>query len=76
MTEDNVNEYICSQWRIRIEPTAQIEGEMEMPNKFGGSWTVSKLHVLQQYLTAYLNVMKNQPFDLVYIDGICGIGSS
>ncbi len=45
-----------------------------MPNKFGGQWTAIKLNVLQQYLNAYLKVMKNQPFNLVYIDAFAGSG--
>lgn len=47
-----------------------------MPNKFGGQWTVIKLNVLQQYLTAYLRVMKNQRhrYSLVYIDAFAGSG--
>lgn len=46
-----------------------------MPNEFGGQWTAIKLNVLQQYLNAYLKVMKNQPFNLVYIDAFAGSGA-
>lgn len=45
-----------------------------MPNKFGGPWTVIKLSVLHQYLNAYLKVMKNTPFNRVYIDAFAGSG--
>lgn len=45
-----------------------------MPNEFGGPWTIIKLDVLKQYLNAYLKVMKNQHFELAYIDAFAGSG--
>lgn len=43
-------------------------------NEFGGGWTSIKLDVLEQYLRAWLNVMKNQSFDRIYIDAFAGSG--
>lgn len=59
---------------ISIELVRSRKRRNDHAKQFGGSWTVIKLHVLQQYLNAYLNVMKNQPFDLVYIDAFAGSG--
>lgn len=42
---------------------------------FGGSWTKIKLELVQKYLSAYTTALKNQPFDLWYIDGFAGTGS-
>ena len=43
-------------------------------HSFGGTWTEEKLQILRHYLNAYMQVMKNQPFELVYIDAFAGTG--
>lgn len=46
-----------------------------MSNEFGGLWTHVKLEVLNNYLNAYVNVFKNQPYyKLIYIDAFAGTG--
>ena len=42
--------------------------------KFGGAWTVDKLSILSDYLSFYLNALKNQKFGKVYIDVFAGNG--
>ena len=42
--------------------------------QFGGSWTEQKLQRLRDYLIAYHNALKNQPFTLYYIDAFAGTG--
>lgn len=42
--------------------------------KFGGEWTIEKLDILEGYLDAYSTALKNQPFDLIYIDAFAGAG--
>lgn len=49
-------------------------GERITTNQFGGSWTRDKLRVLEAYLEAYQNVMKNKSFHLSYIDAFAGTG--
>lgn len=46
-----------------------------MTRKFGGNWTKQKLDIIENYLKAYLKVMKKQPFGLGYIDAFAGEGS-
>lgn len=41
---------------------------------FGGSWTTRKLGILERYLNTYTTALKNQLFDLVYIDAFAGTG--
>ena len=41
---------------------------------FGGQWTVDKLYILENYLDAYTNALKNQPFKLMYVDAFAGTG--
>ena len=41
---------------------------------FGGPWTQEKLEILRQYLDTYTTVLKNQPFNLTYIDAFAGSG--
>lgn len=43
--------------------------------RFGGKWTEQKLAILGAYLTAYTTALKNQPFDLLYLDAFAGSGS-
>lgn len=44
-------------------------------NIFGGPWSIQKLDCVENYIRAYLSVMKNQfHFDLWYIDAFCGNG--
>lgn len=51
-----------------------------MPNasneypEFGGLWTVEKLETVKKYLQAYVKALKNQKFQLCYIDGFAGSG--
>lgn len=41
---------------------------------FGGSWTEIKLSILRNYLSFYTTALKNQPFELIYIDAFAGTG--
>lgn len=41
---------------------------------FGGGWSDKKLDVLAEYLRAYTTALKNQPFELIYIDAFAGAG--
>lgn len=43
-------------------------------HKFGGAWTLIKLQVLRDYLGFYTQALKNQPFELHYIDAFAGSG--
>ena len=43
-------------------------------NKFGGFWTQHKIEIFIKYLFAYLEIMKNQRFKLIYFDGFAGCG--
>ena len=42
---------------------------------FGGPWTADKLGILRLYLDAYTTALKNQPFNLIYVDAFAGEGS-
>ncbi|MFN7141437.1 MAG: three-Cys-motif partner protein TcmP [Limisphaerales bacterium] len=42
--------------------------------QFGGNWTDQKLQKLRNYLLAYTEALKNQPFTLYYIDAFAGTG--
>ena len=41
---------------------------------FGGDWTEEKLAILGRYLDSYTTVLKNQPFQLIYVDAFAGEG--
>ena len=41
---------------------------------FGGSWTQDKLNILKGYLDAYTTALKDQPFNLIYVDAFAGEG--
>lgn len=41
---------------------------------FGDFWTEEKLAILKKYLSAYTIALKNQPFNLIYIDAFAGTG--
>lgn len=43
--------------------------------EFGSVWTATKLDVVEKYLAAYTNIMKNQHFKTCYIDAFAGSGS-
>lgn len=43
--------------------------------QFGGKWTLEKLDILSNYLDFYLNALKNQPFNKIYIDAFAGSGN-
>lgn len=46
-----------------------------MDNDFvGGVWTKQKLEILRRYLDAYTTALKNQSFQLVYVDAFAGDG--
>jgi three-Cys-motif partner protein len=45
-------------------------------HRFGGPWTQLKLDVLRKYLHFYAKALKNQKFQLIYIDAFAGSGSS
>lgn len=42
--------------------------------EFGGPWTLEKLGILERYLDAYTTALKDQPFELWYIDAFAGSG--
>ena len=42
---------------------------------FGGAWTQEKLDILEAYLDAYTTALKNQRFNLWYVDAFAGSGS-
>jgi three-Cys-motif partner protein len=46
----------------------------ETRNIFGGDWTREKLQMLENYLSAYTTIMKDQPFRFGYIDAFAGTG--
>ena len=41
---------------------------------FGGPWTTQKLDILGRYLDAYTTALKNQRFNLIYVDAFAGAG--
>ena len=45
-----------------------------MKNKFGGTWTVKKITILEKYAKAYLKIMSKWNFHLTYFDGFAGSG--
>lgn len=47
---------------------------MATKQNFGGAWTVEKLNILSDYLNFYVTALKNQPFNLIYIDAFAGTG--
>jgi three-Cys-motif partner protein len=49
--------------------------ELQMAHKFGGIWTQKKIEVLEQYLSFYVQALKNQKFNLHYADAFAGTGS-
>ena len=42
---------------------------------FGGPWTLEKLDILERYLDSYTTALKDQPFNLIYVDAFAGQGS-
>lgn len=44
-------------------------------HSFGGAWTEIKLEILNAYLEFYTTALKNQGFELLYIDAFAGSGS-
>ncbi len=42
--------------------------------KYGGPWTQIKINVLADYLKFYTRALKDQKFELLYIDGFAGSG--
>lgn len=42
--------------------------------QFGGDWTVEKLERIRKYLAAYVQALKKQNFQTVYIDAFAGTG--
>lgn len=43
-------------------------------NQFGNTWTKEKLNIFIRYLEAYSIALKNQSFELIYIDAFAGCG--
>jgi three-Cys-motif partner protein len=43
-------------------------------HRYGGAWTEIKLDALESYLTFYATALKNQPFELWYVDAFAGSG--
>lgn len=52
-----------------------VRGDMATDHKFGGPWTITKLEILKAYLNFYPKALKNQGFELWYIDAFAGSGS-
>ncbi len=50
------------------------EASNRQTTEFGGPWTRTKLEILERYLDAYTNALKNTSFCLVYIDAFAGSG--
>lgn len=47
----------------------------EHKNEWGGKWTEKKLDAFAKYVSAYLTIMKKQPFwKTIYFDGFAGCG--
>ena len=46
-----------------------------MVQSFGGPWTKKKLKILEGYLETYTTVLKDQPFQLIYVDAFAGEGA-
>ena len=42
---------------------------------FGGPWSLDKLEILERYLDTYTTALKNQPFNLIYVDAFAGEGA-
>lgn len=42
---------------------------------YGGDWTVHKLEMLRGYLNTYTTALKNQTFQLMYVDAFAGTGT-
>jgi three-Cys-motif partner protein len=42
--------------------------------QFGGPWTERKLSVIRRYLETYVRALRNQPFQLIYVDAFAGSG--
>lgn len=47
---------------------------MSTQNKFGGSWSDTKLQALQKYLKSYTTALSKAPFTKIYIDAFAGAG--
>jgi three-Cys-motif partner protein len=43
-------------------------------DQWGGNWTLKKINIFIKYLKAYLEIMKNRNFELIYFDGFAGSG--
>lgn len=43
-------------------------------HSFGGAHTEVKLKIIKDYLSIYTNALKNQPFNLIYVDAFAGTG--
>ena len=41
---------------------------------YGGQWTIEKLSILETYLDTYTTALKEQKFNLMYIDAFAGTG--
>ena len=64
----NIGTHFCLKEHRRLNTEASTE------HFFGGEWTKTKLHLLRRYLDAFTTALKNQPFELVYIDTHAGNG--
>lgn len=45
-----------------------------MKHEFGGRWTSTKLDILAEYLRFFTTALKEQKFELIYIDAFAGTG--
>lgn len=45
-------------------------------SRFGGEWTLQKLHIIDEYLKSYSIVLQNLKVKKIYIDGFAGSGKT
>lgn len=56
------------------DPEALDTFNQLLEEELGGDWTREKLETLEDYLSAYTTIMKDQPFRCGYIDAFAGTG--
>lgn len=67
----------CRKLTIEIRPpTKRSLAKKSHTENTVGPWAHQKLDGFQRYLEAYVQVMKNQPFKLFYVDAFAGAGIS
>lgn len=51
-----------------------MELDRNQSDKWGGDWTADKMDIFLKYSIAFLEIMKNQKFKILYFDGFAGSG--